>query len=398
MSAYEPNDRREDPDSIQPDPEVRWSPEPDATEVEVAADPWRAPAAPPPAPAQPWAPPPADPWQAPAVPPPAPAQPWAPPPVDPWQAQSAWQAPPPAQPWAPPPPPDWPASQAWAAAPYLAAAPVPAGPARSGGRRRVVPLILAAALLSAMLSAAGTYVAFSLAPRTTTPAVPVQAGQSPSAQLVSLTQSQAIVRVVSLVQPSVVTITTTGMSNLSPFSVPTTGAGSGFIVSSDGLILTNNHVVVGSNSLTVTLDDSRELAATVVATDATHDLALVKVNATGLTPVTLGDSSAVQVGQLAIAIGSPLGTFTDSVTQGIVSGLNRDISVGDRTSQLSEDLKGLIQTDAAINPGNSGGPLLDVNGSVVGIITASASSAQDMGFAIPINQAKAMIAKAASST
>jgi serine protease Do len=188
------------------------------------------------------------------------------------------------------------------------------------------------------------------------------------------------------------------MSNLSPFSVPTTGAGSGFIVSSDGLILTNNHVVVGSNSLTVTLDDSRELAATVVATDATHDLALVKVNATGLTPVTLGDSSAVQVGQLAIAIGSPLGTFTDSVTQGIVSGLNRDISVGDRTSQLSEDLKGLIQTDAAINPGNSGGPLLDVNGSVVGIITASASSAQDMGFAIPINQAKAMIAKAASST
>jgi serine protease Do len=117
-----------------------------------------------------------------------------------------------------------------------------------------------------------------------------------------------------------------------------------------------------------------------------------------LTPVTLGDSSAIQVGQLAIAIGSPLGTFTDSVTQGIVSGLNRDISVGDRTSQLSEDLKGLIQTDAAINPGNSGGPLLDVNGSVVGIITASDSSAQDMGFAIPINQAKEMIAKAASST
>jgi serine protease Do len=249
-----------------------------------------------------------------------------------------------------------------------------------------------------MLSAAGTYVAVSIGPRTTTAAVPVQADQSPSAQLVSLTQSQAIVRVVNQVQPSVVTITTTGMSNLSPFSVPTTGAGSGFIVSSDGLILTNNHVVADSNSLTVTLDDSRELAATVVATDATHDLALIRVKATGLTPVTLGDSSAIQVGQLAIAIGSPLGTFTDSVTQGIVSGLNRDISVGDRTSQLSEDLKGLIQTDAAINPGNSGGPLLDVNGSVVGIITASDSSAQDMGFAIPINQAKEMIAKAASST
>jgi S1-C subfamily serine protease len=376
MSAYEPNDRREGADSIQPDREVRWSPEPDATEVEVAAAAWQAPAVPPPA----------DAWQAPAVPPPA----------DAWQAQSALQPPAPAQPWAPPPPPEWQASQPWAAAPYLPAAPVPAAPAQSGGRRRTVPLILATALLSATLSAAGTYVAFSVAPRTTTSVAPAQAGQSPSAQLVSLTQSQAIVRVVNLVQPSVVTITTAGMSGLSPFSVPTTGAGSGFIVSSDGLILTNNHVVMDSKSLTVTLDDSRELAATVVATDPTHDLALIKVTATGLTPVTLGDSGAIQVGQLAIAIGSPLGTFTDSVTQGIVSGLNRDISIGDRTSQFSEDLKGLIQTDAAINPGNSGGPLLDVNGSVVGIITASASSAQDMGFAIPINQAKVMIAKAAS--
>ena len=355
MSAYEPNDRREGSDSIQPDREVRWSPEPEATEVEVAAEARPAPAVPPP-PA---------PWQFPAV---------------------------------PPPPAEWPAWQPWAAAPYLPAAPyVPAAPAQSGGRRRIVPLILATALLSATLSAAGTYAAFSLAPRTTTSVAPTQAGQSPNAQLVSLTQSQAIVRVVSLVQPSVVTITSTGISGVSPFSVPSTGAGSGFIVSSDGLILTNNHVVMDSNSLTVTLDDSRELAATVVATDATHDLALVKVKATGLTPVTLGDSASIEVGQLAIAIGSPLGTFTDSVTQGIVSGLNRDISIGDRSSQFSEDLKGLIQTDAAINPGNSGGPLLDVNGSVVGIITASASSAQDMGFAIPINQAKVMIAKAASS-
>jgi serine protease Do len=356
MSAYEPNDRREGPDSVQPDREVRWSPEPEATEVEVVAEARPAPAVPPPPP---------DPWQVPAV---------------------------------PPPPAEWQAWQPWAAAPYLPAAPyVPAAPAQSGGRRRIVPLILATAVLSATLSAAGTYAAFSLVQRTTTSVAATQAGQSPSAQLVSLTQSQAIVRVVSLVQPSVVTITSTGVSGVSPFSVPSTGAGSGFIVSSDGLILTNNHVVMDSNSLTVTLDDSRELAATVVATDATHDLALVKVKATGLTPVTLGDSASIEVGQLAIAIGSPLGTFTDSVTQGIVSGLNRDISIGDRSSQFSEDLKGLIQTDAAINPGNSGGPLLDVNGSVVGIITASASSAQDMGFAIPINQAKVMIAKAASS-
>ena len=365
MSAYEPNDRREGPDSIQPDPEVRWSPEPDATEINVAAET----------------------WQAPAVPPP---------PADSWQAQSAWQPPAPAQPWAPPPPPEWLASQPWAAA-YAPAAPTPAAPAQSGGRRRIVPLILATALLSATLSAAGTYVAFSLVPRTTTPAAAAQAGQSPSAQLVSLTQSQAIVRVVNLVQPSVVTITTTGTSAIGRRSSQFTGSGSGFIVSADGLILTNNHVVMGTSTLSVTLSDGSELPATIVQTDATHDLALIKVKATGLTPVTLGDSSAIQVGQLAIAIGSPLGTFTDSVTSGIVSGLNRSITVGDSTSAFTEDLTGLIQTDAAINPGNSGGPLLDANGAVVGIVTAASSSAQDMGFAIPINEAKQMIATASNA-
>jgi serine protease Do len=103
------------------------------------------------------------------------------------------------------------------------------------------------------------------------------------------------------------------------------------------------------------------------------------------------------VGQLAITIGSPLGTFTDSVTSGIVSGMNRSITVGDSTSSFTEDLTGLIQTDAAINPGNSGGPLLDANGTVVGIVTASSSGAQDMGFAIPINEAKQMIAAATSN-
>jgi serine protease Do len=250
------------------------------------------------------------------------------------------------------------------------------------------------ALLSASLSAGGTYVAVSLAAK---PAAVVTAStaQTGNAQLISLTQTDAIIRVANAVKPSVVTITSDGTSNLSPFSVPSTGVGSGFIVSANGLILTNNHVVSGATTLTVTLDDTRQLSATVVTTDAAHDLALIKVNATGLTAVTLGDSSTVQVGQLAIAIGSPLGTFTDSVTQGIISGTNRSITVGDQASRSEENLSGLIQTDAAINPGNSGGPLLDASGSVVGIITASASNAQDMGFAIPINQAKQMIAQAA---
>jgi S1-C subfamily serine protease len=248
------------------------------------------------------------------------------------------------------------------------------------------------ALLSAALSGAGTYVAFSLTRNTgsSTPA----ALQSSNAQTISLTQSDAIVRVASLVKPSVVTITTTGLSGFSPFSVPSSGAGSGFIVSADGLILTNNHVVTGASTLTVTLDDTRQLPATVVTTDVAHDMALVKINASGLTPVTLGDSSKVQVGQLAIAIGSPLGTFTDSVTQGIISGTNRSITVGDQATRSEESLSGLIQTDAAINPGNSGGPLLDASGAAVGIITATASDAQGVGFAIPINQAKSLISQA----
>ena len=210
-----------------------------------------------------------------------------------------------------------------------------------------------------------------------------------------MTRSEAVVLVATQVRPSVVTILAAGVSGVTPFSVPVSGAGSGFIVSAGGLILTNNHVVNGASSLTVIFDDTHMLPATVVATDPQHDLALVKVNATALTPVTIGDSRGVRVGQLVIAIGSPLGTFTDSVTQGVVSGIDRRIVVDDQAAARSpEILSGLIQTDAAINPGNSGGPLLDASGAVVGIIVANATNAQEVGFAIPINQAKAMIASA----
>jgi S1-C subfamily serine protease len=277
----------------------------------------------------------------------------------------------------------------------IAAATPPPVPAH-GGTARIAPLILISALLSAALSAGFTYVVVSGQPRaaaTATRTVAPAAG----AQTVSLTQSEAIVRVVQTARPAVVTITTTGLTGFGPFSMPSTGAGSGFVVSSDGLIVTNYHVIMDSSSLTVALDDGRELKATVVSTDPSLDLALVKVAATGLATLGLGDSDAVQVGQLAIAIGSPLGTFTDSVTQGIVSGLNRNISVGERGSNFQENLSGLIQTDAAINPGNSGGPLLDAGGNVIGVITASSSTAQDMGFAVPINQAKAMVKAAVGS-
>ena len=303
--------------------------------------------------------------------------------------------------WAPPAPytpQAWPQSaqtgwtqpyQQWAPSP---AYPAPRVPGRNHAILRLVPLVAVVAMLSATLSAAGTYVAIGLTPKAAT-AAPQSTNQPIVAQQVTLTESDAIVRVASQAQPSVVTIQTTESGGNSPFGA-SAGVGSGFIVSSNGLIVTNNHVVTGASSLTVVLNDSRQFTATVVSTDPARDIAIIKVDATGLTPLNLGDSSSIKVGQLAIAIGSPLGKFTDSVTQGIVSGTDRNITVGDQANQTQESLTGLIQTDAAINPGNSGGPLLDASGAVIGIVTATSSSAQDMGFAIPINQAKSMIASA----
>jgi S1-C subfamily serine protease len=194
-----------------------------------------------------------------------------------------------------------------------------------------------------------------------------------------------------------VTITADGLTSNGPFSVPTTGVGSGLILTSNGYILTNRHVVENSRTLTVTLMDGRDLAASVVRISDTTDLALIKVDATGLPAATIGDSDSIEVGQTAIAIGSPLGTFTETVTRGVVSGLDREITVTDAATRRQTTLKGLIQTDAAINPGNSGGPLLDAAGQVIGLNTAVATSAEGLGFAIPIGAAKDLIGLATGS-
>ena len=305
----------------------------------------------------------------------------------PWQQPAqAWQQPP--QEWLEPP-------QAWQQPP--AWPPASPGTRSTGSGRRLFSIVLLTALLSASLSAAGTYAVATLSGSmqpAVTAAPAAAASQSTTGQLVSLTQTQAIVDAVNLVKPSVVIVDS--VDTASAFGT-SGGTGSGFVVSSNGLILTNNHVIAGAATLTVTMADGRQLPATVVSADATHDLALIKVQATGLTAVKLADSSTLQVGELAIAIGSPLGTFTDTVTSGIVSGLNRSITVGESGSRTTEDLTGLIQTDAAINPGNSGGPLLDASGAVIGVVTASSSSAQGIGFAIPINQAKQMITAATAA-
>ncbi len=169
------------------------------------------------------------------------------------------------------------------------------------------------------------------------------------------------------------------------------GAGSGFIVSADGLVLTNKHVVLDSDAeYTIFTNDGQKYSAKVLAKDPAQDLAVLKIQFDGgnFQPATLGDSDSIQIGQTAIAIGNALGEFSNTVSVGVVSGLQRTVSASDKSGGFSETLQGIIQTDAAINSGNSGGPLLNLKGEVIGINTAMAEGAQNIGFAIPINMAK----------
>ena len=171
------------------------------------------------------------------------------------------------------------------------------------------------------------------------------------------------------------------------------GGGSGFIISSDGLILTNKHVVSDTNAqYSVLTNDGNTYTAKVLARDPDQDLAVLKIDATNLPTVSLGDSDSLELGQTAIAIGNALGQFSNTVSVGVVSGLGRTVTATSPDTGTDETISGVIQTDAAINPGNSGGPLLDLRGDVIGIDTAVADDAQNIGFAIPINEAKAVIA------
>lgn len=168
--------------------------------------------------------------------------------------------------------------------------------------------------------------------------------------------------------------------------------GSGFIVSSDGLVITNKHVVSNTDaSYKVLTNDKKTYDVEKIYRDPLNDLAILKINATGLKPIELGDSSKLKLGQMAIAIGTPLGEFTNTVTKGIISGLGRGITAGSAFEGYVEKLDNVIQTDAPINPGNSGGPLVNSSGAVVGVNTAIADSGQSIGFAIPINVVKSLI-------
>lgn len=170
------------------------------------------------------------------------------------------------------------------------------------------------------------------------------------------------------------------------------GGGSGFIVTSDGYIVTNKHVVSDTKAeYTVLTNDGKKYDATVVARHPVLDVAIVKIKASGLSTLPLGDSDAVKLGQTAIAIGNALGEFRNTVSVGVVSGLARSVTAVDGSGDRIETIDNVIQTDAAINPGNSGGPLLDIGGNVIGMNTAMVSGAQSIGFAIPINAIKKSI-------
>ena len=207
---------------------------------------------------------------------------------------------------------------------------------------------------------------------------------------VRIDESSAVIDAVNDVAPAVVLISTSAGDGIFGGG---TGTGSGVIYDEAGWILTNRHVVEDVESLTVELNDGRTFDATVYGIDTLTDLAIVKVEASDLPVAPIGTSTGLEPGQLAIAIGNPLG-YKHTVTTGIVSGLGRQIQASDAAQSSAETLRNLIQTDAAINPGNSGGPLVNSAGQVIGINTAVSTEAQGLGFAIPIDVARPIMQQA----
>lgn len=230
------------------------------------------------------------------------------------------------------------------------------------------------------------------------------------AQYIS-TESQLVAQIAKDVGQSVVSVNVKSQSqqqdlfgNTSPVSQQS--AGTGFFISSDGIIMTNRHVVpYDTTSVSVTLADGTTFNNVKVlgqtSSSSSLDIAFLKIQdlkGKKITPVTLADSSKVQVGDKVVAIGNALGQFQNTVTSGIISGFGRDVVAGDNSGSSAENLTDLFQTDAAINEGNSGGPLVDLDGQVIGINTATAGDgAQGIGFAIPINDTKGLVASVLSS-
>jgi serine protease Do len=214
-------------------------------------------------------------------------------------------------------------------------------------------------------------------------------------QTLVMQQGEIVSEVFKKVNPSVVAITTQTVDTSRRYFTPqvSEGAGSGIIVSKDGYVLTNKHVVPdGTSKVTVVLADGKQYEnVKIIGRDPSNDIAFLKIDGVNnLTEATLGDSSVVEPGQQVVAIGNALGLFRNSVASGIISGLGRPIQAADETG-AAEQLEDMLQTDAAINPGNSGGPLVNLKGEIIGMNTAISQSGQGIGFAIPINSAKSAV-------
>ena len=259
--------------------------------------------------------------------------------------------------------------------------------------RSAVALVLAAAMgfaggfVGAKFGGSGKVVIQQVAPSSTADSAP---GSDSSITAASSSGSSLTTeQVADLVSPSVVVITTEQVvySQWSWYgqNQVESGAGSGVIISSDGYILTCAHVVEGASTITVTIGD-KDYTATLVGEDTTSDIAVIKIDADGLTPATVGNSDSLKVGQSVMAVGNPLGELGGTVTGGMISALNRSVTI---QGSSSVNTMSLIQMDASVSPGNSGGGLFNMNGELVGIVNAKSSSsdAEGLGFAIPINDA-----------
>jgi S1-C subfamily serine protease len=275
----------------------------------------------------------------------------------------------------------WSSAPAWSTRRSLPAEPPEPAPARRPRLLGFVALSLAAGVVAGSLSGLAVVNLVGLQQAQPSPQPPT----GETVNEVTLDETSAVIQAVTNVAPAVVTIDVT-------VATGGTGSGSGFIFDPDGWILTNRHVAGDAASMVVTLADSRTFDATLIGVDTLTDLAIIKIEGSDLPTAPIGSSAALEIGQLAVAIGNPLGDFADTVTTGVVSGLGRAIVAGD--GQSADPLRHLIQTDAAINPGNSGGPLVNSLGQVIGINTAVSSNAQGIGFAIPIDFAKPIMALA----
>ena len=259
-----------------------------------------------------------------------------------------------------------------------------------GGGTRAAVIIASLALVAAGTSAVFSILAYQ---KTAQPAAYLNSGID--GNTVNFVEG-SVADVVDKVSQSVVSIVTS-VKTTSYFgqSYSSQAAGTGIIVTSDGYILTNKHVIDSATSISVVLDDGTTYKdVKVAAVDPLNDIAFLKISdASGLTPATLGDSKTIQAGQQVVAIGNALGVYQNTVTSGVISGTGRTLTASDSTGSMSEKLTDMIQTDAAINSGNSGGPLINAAGQVIGINTANSYSAENMGFAIPIGAVKGMLAQ-----